>query len=82
MGISGLYKYLSTCVQPSHIKYYSGKSVAVDMPCWVHRGAIADAQKIVTGPQDVKSEGTGSFKFSDFLEKKFLDVKMTQNFQR
>ena len=52
MGIAGLYKFLDPCVTKSHLKYYSGKTIAVDMPCWVHRGAIADAQKIVMGGDD------------------------------
>ena len=28
---------------------FRGKTIAVDMPCWIHRGAIADAQNICLG---------------------------------
>jgi len=49
MGITGLYKILSACQEEEHLNEYRGKTVAVDMPCWIHRGAIADAQNICMG---------------------------------
>jgi exonuclease-1 len=59
MGISNLYKFLAPCVKDGHIRELRGKTIAVDMPCWVHRGAIADAQKIVMGGNQVGSAGYG-----------------------
>ena len=47
MGIAGLYKFLDPVVTPGKLSSYYGKVVAVDMPCWIHRGAIADAKNIV-----------------------------------
>ena len=47
MGISGLYKFLDPVVSSGNLRSYAGKVIAVDMPCWIHRGAIADAKNIV-----------------------------------
>ena len=43
---------MSHFIKINHEK--SGKTVAVDMPCWIHRGAIADAQNICMG-RDTKA---------------------------
>lgn len=68
MGIAGLYKYLSPCVTECHIRKFAGKTIAIDMPCWVHRGAIADAQKIVMGGPTHESAVIGSLmKIFQFL---------------
>jgi len=47
MGIANLYKFLDPVVSSGNLRSYAGKVIAVDMPCWIHRGAIADAKNIV-----------------------------------
>lgn len=52
MGISGLYEFIKPCVDKIQtLKAIRGQVVAVDMPCWVHRGAVQDAQGVVMNPE-------------------------------
>ncbi|EGX52581.1 hypothetical protein AOL_s00007g569 [Orbilia oligospora ATCC 24927] len=43
MGISGLLPFLKSIQQPTHIKKWKGKRVAVDAYGWLHRGIISCA---------------------------------------
>ncbi|KAF3203565.1 Rad2 nuclease [Orbilia oligospora] len=43
MGISGLLPFLKSIQQPTHIKKWKGKRVAVDAYGWLHRGVISCA---------------------------------------
>ncbi|KAK6514155.1 Rad2 nuclease [Arthrobotrys conoides] len=43
MGISGLLPFLKSIQQPTHIKNWKGKKVAVDAYGWLHRGTISCA---------------------------------------
>ena len=52
MGISGLYDFITACVSKNKsISAIRGQVVAIDMPCWVHRGAVQDAQNVVMHPE-------------------------------
>ncbi|CBY24027.1 unnamed protein product [Oikopleura dioica] len=52
MGISGLYDFITACVSKNKsISAIRGQVVAIDMPCWVHRGAVQDAQNVVMYPE-------------------------------
>lgn len=70
MGISGLYDFISECVtHRSTLTRIAGSVVAVDMPCWVHRGAITDAQNVVMFPN------RPSEKINNFVEKRLNLLK-------
>ncbi|KAK6352691.1 Rad2 nuclease [Orbilia blumenaviensis] len=43
MGINGLLPFLKSIQQPTHIKNWTGKRVAVDAYGWLHRGTISCA---------------------------------------
>jgi len=49
MGVKGLLKLLVDASEPTHLSSLSGKTVAVDMYCWLHRGAIACARDLALG---------------------------------
>jgi len=49
MGISGLLPFLKKASKKTHIRHFSGYTVAVDTYCWLHRGAFGCAQKLGTG---------------------------------
>uniref|UniRef100_A0A0A9Y086 Exonuclease 1 n=3 Tax=Lygus hesperus TaxID=30085 RepID=A0A0A9Y086_LYGHE len=49
MGITGLIPFLKPASRPVNIKEYGGCTVAIDSYCWLHRGAIACAEKLVRG---------------------------------
>lgn len=66
MGISNLFKFLDKCVHPANIADFGGKTIAIDMPCWIHRAAIADAQNIVLCTNVEKTHKT----ICDYVEKR------------
>ena len=49
MGITGLLPFLSNLNKKVHVSQYSGKCVAVDTSCWLHRGAFSCAFELATG---------------------------------
>ncbi|XP_059504664.1 exonuclease 1 isoform X2 [Stegostoma tigrinum] len=51
MGIQGLLQFVKEASEPIHIKKYKGQTVALDMYCWLHKGAFACADKLAQGEQ-------------------------------
>ncbi|KAF6204911.1 hypothetical protein GE061_019076 [Apolygus lucorum] len=49
MGITGLIPFLKSASRPVNVKEYGGCTVAIDSYCWLHRGAIACAEKLARG---------------------------------
>lgn len=49
MGIQGLLQFIKEASEPVHVKKYRGQAVAVDTYCWLHKGAIACAEKLAKG---------------------------------
>ncbi|XP_067844387.1 exonuclease 1 [Heptranchias perlo] len=49
MGIQGLLQFVKEASEPIHIKKYKGQTVALDMYCWLHKGAFACADKLAKG---------------------------------
>ena len=49
MGVKGLLKLLVDASEPTDLSSLSGKTVAVDMYCWLHRGVIACARDLALG---------------------------------
>ncbi|XP_072368253.1 exonuclease 1 isoform X2 [Scyliorhinus torazame] len=49
MGIQGLLQFVKDASEPIHIKKYKGQTVALDMYCWLHKGAFACADKLAKG---------------------------------
>nr|XP_004653332.2 exonuclease 1 [Jaculus jaculus] len=49
MGIHGLLQFIKEASEPVHVKKYKGRVVAVDTYCWLHKGAIACAEKLAKG---------------------------------
>lgn len=49
MGVSGLLPALRDVTQPVHVREYSGRSVAVDAYCWLHRGSYSCAKEMCEG---------------------------------
>uniref|UniRef100_UPI00398ECA35 exonuclease 1 n=1 Tax=Pristiophorus japonicus TaxID=55135 RepID=UPI00398ECA35 len=49
MGIQGLLQFVKEASESIHIKKYKGQTVAVDMYCWLHKGAFACADKLAKG---------------------------------
>lgn len=47
MGIQGLLQFIKA--EPIHVRKYKGQAVAVDTYCWLHKGAIACADKLAKG---------------------------------
>ncbi|KAL5253322.1 hypothetical protein ACHWQZ_G013192 [Mnemiopsis leidyi] len=54
MGITGLLPFLSNLHKKVHVGQYSGKCVAVDTSCWLHRGAFSCAFELATGQPTTK----------------------------
>lgn len=54
MGISGLLPFLRKACRPAHVGELAGQVVAVDVYCWLHRGAFGCADKLV---QNQKTDG-------------------------
>ncbi|KAL1769992.1 exonuclease 1 isoform X1, partial [Sigmodon hispidus] len=49
MGIQGLLQFIKDASEPINVKKYKGQAVAVDTYCWLHKGAIACAEKLAKG---------------------------------
>ncbi|XP_014207488.1 exonuclease 1 [Copidosoma floridanum] len=49
MGITGLIPFLEKSSKQTNISEFSGKTVAVDTYCWLHKGAFSCADKLVMG---------------------------------
>ncbi|XP_058525752.1 exonuclease 1 isoform X1 [Ochotona princeps] len=49
MGIQGLLQFIKEASEPIHVRKYKGQAVAVDTYCWLHKGAIACADKLAKG---------------------------------
>ncbi|XP_031246392.1 exonuclease 1 [Mastomys coucha] len=49
MGIQGLLQFIKEASEPVNVKKYRGQAVAVDTYCWLHKGAIACAEKLAKG---------------------------------
>ncbi|GAA5870805.1 hypothetical protein JCM1840_006809 [Sporobolomyces johnsonii] len=54
MGISGLLPLLKEIATPTHVKEWSGKTLAVDAYVWLHRGAYGCAEELATGKPTIK----------------------------
>ena len=66
MGITGLLPFLKKASRPTHISEFRDKTVAIDVYCWLHRGAFGCADKLVLGQ---KTDGyvTYVMKYVDLL---------------
>lgn len=49
MGITGLIPFMEKASKKTNISEFSGKTVAIDTYCWLHKGAFSCADKLVTG---------------------------------
>lgn len=47
MGISGLLPFLKKASRPANVEEFSGQSCAIDVYCWLHKGAFGCADKLV-----------------------------------
>ncbi|GAA5849498.1 hypothetical protein JCM8547_000473 [Rhodosporidiobolus lusitaniae] len=54
MGIGGLLPLLKEIQNPSHVRDWKGKTVAVDGYVWLHRGAYGCAEDLALGRKTVK----------------------------
>nr|XP_020771329.1 exonuclease 1 [Odocoileus virginianus texanus] len=57
MGIHGLLQFIKEASEPIHIRKYKGQVVAVDTYCWLHKGAVACAEKLAKGEPTDKYVG-------------------------
>ncbi|KAM6165159.1 exonuclease 1 [Erethizon dorsatum] len=57
MGIQGLLQFIKEASEPIHVRRYKGQVVAVDTYCWLHKGAIACAEKLAKGEPTDKYVG-------------------------
>ncbi|XP_053515597.1 exonuclease 1 isoform X2 [Artibeus jamaicensis] len=57
MGIHGLLQFIKEASEPVHVRKYKGQAVAVDTYCWLHKGAIACAEKLAKGEPTDKYVG-------------------------
>ncbi|XP_008692927.1 exonuclease 1 [Ursus maritimus] len=57
MGIHGLLQFIKDASEPIHVRKYKGQAVAVDTYCWLHKGAIACAEKLAKGEPTDKYVG-------------------------
>ncbi|KAL3893611.1 MAG: hypothetical protein SGPRY_014109 [Prymnesium sp.] len=49
MGVPSLLRFLGSATSEVHVSSFSGQCVAVDASCWLHRGAISCASKLLRG---------------------------------
>ena len=49
MGISGLLPMLKPACKPSHVSQFRGKTFAIDVYCFLHKGAFGCAEQLVQG---------------------------------
>ncbi|XP_029085433.1 exonuclease 1 [Monodon monoceros] len=57
MGIQGLLQFIKEASEPIHMRKYKGQVVAVDTYCWLHKGAVACAEKLAKGEPTDKYVG-------------------------
>ncbi|XP_057398766.1 exonuclease 1 isoform X1 [Balaenoptera acutorostrata] len=57
MGIQGLLQFIKEASEPVHMRKYKGQVVAVDTYCWLHKGAVACAEKLAKGEPTDKYVG-------------------------
>ncbi|KAM9053266.1 LOW QUALITY PROTEIN: exonuclease 1-like [Megaptera novaeangliae] len=57
MGIQGLLQFIKDASEPVHMRKYKGQVVAVDTYCWLHKGAVACAEKLAKGEPTDKYVG-------------------------
>ncbi|KAM6217439.1 exonuclease 1 [Rhynchocyon petersi] len=57
MGIQGLLQFIKDASEPIHVRKYKGQVVAVDTYCWLHKGAVACAEKLAKGEPTDKYVG-------------------------
>uniref|UniRef100_A0A8C3VI13 Exonuclease 1 n=1 Tax=Catagonus wagneri TaxID=51154 RepID=A0A8C3VI13_9CETA len=57
MGIQGLLQFIKEASEPVHVRKYKGQVVAVDTYCWLHKGAVACAEKLARGEHTDKYVG-------------------------
>ncbi|XP_032322398.1 exonuclease 1 isoform X2 [Camelus dromedarius] len=57
MGIQGLLQFIKEASEPIHVRKYKGQVVAVDTYCWLHKGAVACAEKLAKGEPTDKYVG-------------------------
>lgn len=51
MGISGLLPLLKPACKPVNISQFRGKTFAIDVYCFLHKGAFGCAEQLVQGKQ-------------------------------
>jgi exonuclease-1 len=49
MGISGLLPFLKAASRPANVKDFVGTTIAVDVYCWLHKGAYGCAEQLARG---------------------------------
>ncbi len=49
MGIVGLLPFLKNASRQTNLGEFSGSTAAVDVYCWLHKGAFGCAEKLVLG---------------------------------
>ncbi|CEG81170.1 hypothetical protein RMATCC62417_15398 [Rhizopus microsporus] len=54
MGISGLLPLLGPITKPIHIQEYTGKVVAIDGHCWLHKGSFSCALELALNKPTTK----------------------------
>jgi len=55
MGISGLLPFLKKASRPANVSEFSGKTAAIDVYVWLHKGAFGCAEKLVQVCQSLKN---------------------------
>ena len=68
MGISGLLPFLKKASRPANVNEFSGKTAAIDVYVWLHKGAFGCADKLVQVCQPHKPQNTKlmlTFVYSD-----------------
>ena len=66
MGITGLLPFLKNASRPAHVSEFKNSTAAIDVYCWLHKGAFGCAEKLVKGQ---KTDGyiTYVMKYVDLL---------------
>jgi exonuclease-1 len=58
MGISGLLPLLSSITTDAHISQFANKKVAIDIYCWLHKGAYSCSTELC---QNIPTDGYITF---------------------
>ncbi len=66
MGITGLLPFLKNASRPVHMSDFKGSTVALDVYCFLHKGAFGCAEKLVRG-QPTDGYITYVMKYVDML---------------